>query len=260
MAQLAVSLFVIILFLCSVSLGQYCNYHCNITAGITCNAPCSACINNICSCPNNLAICSMRSSMYQCYNSTTELCCPQYLSHGNGVICTAAQTCCQSFSILTCNDPTTSFCCPYAAYAASCKFSESCCGSSYPFCIDTRNRQCCCSSFACPVNNTCNCTASQCIPPLVCGSGICATGELCCNDMLSGSQCYNTSMYSCVQGSGGMRLCLPGYAACNSTCYNPNQYTCFSGNKLCPVPLLPCGDACYDTTKYKCVNGKLQPV
>jgi len=87
----------------------------------------------------------------------------------------------------------------------------------------------------------------------------------CCDDLYSGPQCYNPSLYTCVNG---VKLCGEGLGECNGVCFNPNLYYCNNGQltQLSPCAQLNCGQyaccndiysgpQCYDPTLYSCVNG-----
>eukprot|EP01119_Soliformovum_irregulare_P007231 TRINITY_DN19634_c0_g1_i1.p1 TRINITY_DN19634_c0_g1~~TRINITY_DN19634_c0_g1_i1.p1 ORF type:complete len:415 (-),score=24.74 TRINITY_DN19634_c0_g1_i1:271-1515(-) len=93
---------------------------------------------------------------------------------------------------------------------------------------------CCTSGETCnPVTGTCEDRFSAAQAPVNC---FCPVAEdRCCNDLRTGSRCYNPSEYSCTTNDVGQHV-------------------------LCPINYLSCADACYSPSQYVCRNGKMYPV
>lgn len=65
----------------------------------------------------------------------------------------------------------------------------------------------------------------------------------------------------CCLVVGSLGDCGTGEEACGSECYNTSDYTCFStcvsSPMLCPVGLQCCSGACYNTSAYYCYGTTL---
>jgi len=188
----------------------------------TCCGSDSSCSGNVISqrcCPKTSGFCGCISNRAFCQGSvfgqtdraqgqdtfgtcfdTSKATCTYEPSPNLWVVCPNGFTACKSSSYFTCCN--SSQVCTTDTYT-----------SSYPICAAA-------SSVQAPTKAAAS--ASDICAGKCAGSSCCATP--------SGSQCYDSTKYSCTADDmGNSFLCPSGLNACGGSCYNPSQYRCEGG-------------------------------
>eukprot|EP01095_Lingulamoeba_sp_RSL-Kostka_P003539 TRINITY_DN14519_c0_g1_i1.p1 TRINITY_DN14519_c0_g1~~TRINITY_DN14519_c0_g1_i1.p1 ORF type:complete len:174 (-),score=44.76 TRINITY_DN14519_c0_g1_i1:157-678(-) len=132
-----------------------CFYPCSTDEDCVNSSGCTSCVSGICNCPSNLTACQIRDDLYQCYNSTTDRCCPNGLSHGATGTCPIALECCMGYGYSTCYDPSTEICCGSLNPSSCEKPMECCLGNNYSTCYTPSSQECCCGNI-CQTGQSCD--------------------------------------------------------------------------------------------------------